>query len=110
MSQGWRSESSRRHRSPTRSRPRAGGSSRESGLSEHRGRYRASPASYRSFCDAYGADLMTWDGAEALCRTFELLLLSWVIASWDISPQMEAEAALRLASFRGETDQPWTLL
>ncbi len=73
-------------------------------------RFGASPASYRSFCDAYGADLMTWDGAETLCRTFELLLLSWAIANWDISPQMKAEAALRLANFRGETDQPWTLL
>jgi aminoglycoside phosphotransferase (APT) family kinase protein len=73
-------------------------------------RFGASPARYSSFCDAYGADLMTWDGAETLCRTFELLLLSWAIASWDISPQMEAEAALRLANFRGETDQPWTLL
>lgn len=73
-------------------------------------RFGASPASYRSFCDAYGTDLMTWDGAETLCRTYELLLLSWAMANWDISPQMEAEAALRLASFRGETDRPWTLL
>lgn len=73
-------------------------------------RFGASPASYRSFCDAYGADLMTGDGAETLCRTFELLLLSWAIANWDTSPEMEAEAALRLANFRGETDQPWTLL
>jgi hypothetical protein len=73
-------------------------------------RFGASPASYRSFCDAYGADLMTWNGAETLCRTFELLLLSWALANWGTSPQMEAEAALRLANFRGETDQPWTLL
>ena len=73
-------------------------------------RFGASPANYRSFCDAYGADLMTWDGAETLCRTYELLLLSWAIAAWDASPQLEAEAALRLASFRGETDLPWTLL
>ena len=73
-------------------------------------RFGASPASYRSFCDAYGADLMTWEGADTLCRTFELAILSWAIANCDTSPQMEAEAALRLASFRGETDQPWTLL
>ena len=73
-------------------------------------RFGASQDSYHSFCDAYGADLMTWDGAETFCRTFELLLLSWAIANRDMSRQLEAEAALRLANFRGETNQPWTLL
>ena len=73
-------------------------------------RYGAPIEGYERFCDAYGWDLRTWSGSEALCQIYALLMVSWALSLRDTSPRMDAEAAIRLGGFLGLDDRPWTLL
>jgi len=72
-------------------------------------RYGMPPAECRSFCEGYGADPLTWDGTELLCRVYELHLTCWAVALRDTSPEMATEAEVRLSSFLGSPDRRWTL-
>ena len=73
-------------------------------------RYGTPQAACRSFCEAYGADPLTLDGMEFLCRVYELHLTCWAVALRHTSPEMAAEAEVRLSSFLDSTDRRWTLL
>ncbi len=72
-------------------------------------RYGTPPAECRSFCEGYGADPLTWDGTEVLCRVYEFHLTCWAVSLRHTSPEMAAEAEVRLSSFLGSTDRRWSL-
>jgi len=73
-------------------------------------RYGEPSADYRRFCDAYGADLPTWEGGALLREAYELHLVSWAVGHRDLSPAMAEQATIRLAGFLGDSDEPWTLI
>jgi hypothetical protein len=73
-------------------------------------RYGADDEVYRRFCAGYGAELPATPAVALLQRTYELHLVCWAVGHRDLSPVMAEQAELRLATFLGESDRPWTLL
>jgi len=73
-------------------------------------RYGGPADDYRRFCAAYGADLPSWDGIALLQEAYELHLVSWAVGHRDLSPAMAEQAAIRLATFLGDSDKFWTLI
>nr|WP_269810175.1 aminoglycoside phosphotransferase family protein [Kineosporia rhizophila] len=65
-------------------------------------------AEYSEFVDAYGVDIMEWDGYEALADVREFLMMTWMAQRADEGPKLAGEVALRLESLRtGGSRQGW---
>jgi hypothetical protein len=73
-------------------------------------RYGGPAADYDRFCAAYGAELPSWESVALLRQAYELHLVSWAVGHRDLSPAMAEQATIRLATFLGESDEPWTLI
>ena len=73
-------------------------------------RYGRPVEEFHRFCAAYGSELPDWPGVALLRESYELHLTGWAVGHRDLSPAMAEQAAVRVASLRGETDRSWTLL
>jgi hypothetical protein len=74
-------------------------------------RYGAQKHDYQVFLDTYGSPTpMAWDGAEVLCRLYELMVTAWALHNRAHSPLFRREASVRLACVRGQSAERWTLL
>lgn len=63
---------------------------------------------YAAFCEAYGVDVMAWDGYEVLADVRELLMVTWLAWKAGESPKLAAEAAKRVAALRsGGSRRDW---
>lgn len=67
-----------------------------------------SPEQYRTFADAYGYDITTWDGFDVLQGVHELKMTSWLAQMVSDSDEIAAEVATRMHTLRtGEAPQGW---
>ncbi|MGB1016813.1 MAG: phosphotransferase [Nannocystaceae bacterium] len=64
----------------------------------------------RELYTGYGATPDHDDGLEVLCELHKLDVGSWADHFSESSPELAREARIRLATLRGETSEPWTLL
>lgn len=65
-------------------------------------------AEYRSFCDAYGFDVMKWDGFPVIRAINELKMTTWLMQNVSESDEIAEEFRIRLASLRDEdTPRNW---
>jgi aminoglycoside phosphotransferase (APT) family kinase protein len=73
-------------------------------------RYGRPPAHHERFAAAYGADVRDHPHAAVLCEVYELWVTAWSVAAAGAGPVLAEEAAIRIATWRGEpTPRPWTL-
>lgn len=65
-------------------------------------------AEYRDFVDAYGYDLLQWEGYPALADMREIAMTSWIGRQADTSPNAAAEATKRISAIReGGSRRDW---
>jgi hypothetical protein len=65
-------------------------------------------AEYRDFVDAYGYDIMGWDGYPALADMREIAMTSWIARQAATSTGAAAEATKRIAAIReGSSRRDW---
>lgn len=63
---------------------------------------------YKAFCDAYGADVTTWDGYTVLRDIRELRMTSFMAQQAATQARFESEASFRIACLRGQHGpRPW---
>jgi Ser/Thr protein kinase RdoA (MazF antagonist) len=60
---------------------------------------------YRAFADAYGFDVMTWDGFEVLRRVWDLRATTWLMQSREHRPEIADEVSVRLQTWREDDPQ-----
>lgn len=72
-------------------------------------RYGASAAEVQRFVSAAGADPRGWSGFEVLVSVYELWVTAWAVSVAHRRPDWAAEAALRVATLRDGSDEPWRL-
>lgn len=62
-------------------------------------------AEYRDFVDAYGYDLLQWEGYPALADMREIAMTSWIGRQADSSSNAAVEATKRIAAIRDGTSR-----
>lgn len=62
---------------------------------------------YRNFVDAYGYDVMTWDGFSTLRAVNELSMTTWLMQNVAESAEIAGEYELRMRTLRGEGSPRW---
>jgi Ser/Thr protein kinase RdoA (MazF antagonist) len=63
---------------------------------------------YRRFADAYGFDVMTWDGFPVLRRVWELRATTWLMQARDHRPEIADQVQVRLSTWRNDDpDRVW---
>ena len=73
-------------------------------------RYGRPSAHHEAFAAAYGADVRDHPHVEVLCAVYELWVTAWAVAAAAAGPDLAAEAAVRVATWRGDpTARPWVL-
>ena len=55
---------------------------------------------YQDFADAYGYDVLAWEGFPILRRVWELRATTWLMQAATHSPERAAEAQVRIATWR----------
>ncbi|HWJ96890.1 MAG TPA: phosphotransferase [Acidimicrobiales bacterium] len=73
-------------------------------------RYGADPATLAAFVDAQGLDPRGWVGFATCLAVYELWVTAWSVGVRDRSPELRAEAAVRVGCLRDQTCEPWRLL
>ncbi|MGN6695065.1 MAG: aminoglycoside phosphotransferase family protein [Aquihabitans sp.] len=73
-------------------------------------RYGADPATLAAFVDAQGLDPRSWSGFATCLSVYELWVTAWSVGVRHRSPELEAEAAVRVGCLRDQTCEPWRLL
>ena len=73
-------------------------------------RFGVPPEDYRSFVAGYGAEPRDWPGFELMCRVYEMHIVTWAMACSGQSPEMAAEAKVRVAGALGRSTERWTLM
>lgn len=64
---------------------------------------------YRDFADAYGFDVLTWDGYEIYRRLWELRATTWLMHNGHHSREAAREVEVRLQTWRDDDpDTRWT--
>ncbi|WP_285690994.1 aminoglycoside phosphotransferase family protein [Actinoplanes sp. NBRC 103695] len=67
-----------------------------------------SPEEYRTFVDAYGYDVMSWEeGFDVLRRVHELKMTTWLMQNVNESPQISEEFQVRMRTIRGGASETW---
>jgi aminoglycoside phosphotransferase (APT) family kinase protein len=64
-------------------------------------------AEYKGFADAYGYDVMTWEGFEVLRAVHELKMTTWLMQNVHESPKIAAEYANRVETLRTGRTSGW---
>lgn len=65
-------------------------------------------AEYRDFVDAYGYDIIKWDGYPALADMREIAMTSWIARKADTSASAATEAVKRIEAIRtGASRRDW---
>jgi hypothetical protein len=72
-------------------------------------RYGADPATLDEFLAALGADPRSWSGFATCLAVYELWVTAWSVGVRDRSPELAAEAAVRVGCLRDQTCEPWRL-
>jgi hypothetical protein len=66
---------------------------------------------YCAFADAYGFDVMAWDGFTTLRRVWELRATTWLMQARDHRPEIADEVQVRLSTWRDDDpDRVWHAL
>lgn len=73
-------------------------------------RYGRPESEYERFCAVYGADVRESAECELLRRVYELSLTAWAAAHSRLSPQLRAEATVRIRSLLDSESGQWSLL
>lgn len=73
-------------------------------------RYGADPAALDAFIGAQGVDPRSWSGFATCLAVYELWVTAWSVGVRDRSPELQAEAAIRIGCLRDQTCEPWHLL
>jgi hypothetical protein len=63
-------------------------------------RFRLPQEQYRAFADAYGFDVMTWDGFPTLRGVWEFRATTWLMQARDHRPEIADEVQARLSTWR----------
>lgn len=67
------------------------------------------PEQYEGFSDAYGFNIMSWDGFDILRRVHEIKMTTWLMQNIRESVAIQKEYAIRIEAIRtGHADAPWT--
>lgn len=67
-----------------------------------------SPAQYREFCEAYGADVLEWPGYETMRAARELRMTTYAAQHAATNPAWRDEAQYRVDCLRGRSGpRPW---
>lgn len=70
----------------------------------------ASEEDYRSFCVAYGCDVMTWPGYETLLAARQLNMTTWLMQRHGESPEVDKEIRRRIRDLlSGDVGRAWTV-
>lgn len=72
-------------------------------------RYGADPATLDDFLAAQGHDPRSWPGFATCLAVYELWVTAWSVGVRDRSPELAAEAAIRVGCLRDQTCEPWHL-
>lgn len=64
-------------------------------------------AEYRAFADAYGFDVMNWDGFKTLKSVHELKMTTWLMQNVEESSEIEEEYQVRMRTIRDEIPAKW---
>jgi hypothetical protein len=72
-------------------------------------RYGAESAALDAFLDAQGHDPRPWPGFATCLAVYELWVTAWSVGVRDRSPELAAEAAVRVRCLRDQTCEPWRL-
>ena len=72
-------------------------------------RYGAEGATLDSFLEALGRDPRDWSGFTTCLAVYELWVTAWSVGVRDRSPELAAEAAVRIGCLRDQTCEPWRL-
>ncbi len=72
-------------------------------------RYGADPATLESFVAAQGHDPRAWPGFATCLAVYELWVTAWAVGVRDRSPELAAEAAVRVGCLRDRSCEPWRL-
>lgn len=72
-------------------------------------RYGADAATLDAFIEAQGLDPRNWPGFATCLAVYELWVTAWSVGVRDRSPELEAEAAVRIDCLRDQTCVPWRL-
>ena len=72
-------------------------------------RYGADPSTLDDFLAAQGHDPRSWSGFATCLATYELWVTAWAVGVRDRSPELDAEAAIRIGCLRDQTCEPWRL-
>lgn len=73
-------------------------------------RYGADPASLDGFVAAQGHDPRGWPGFATCLAVYELWVTAWAVGVRDRSPELAAEASVRVGCLRDRSCEPWRLL
>jgi aminoglycoside phosphotransferase (APT) family kinase protein len=66
-----------------------------------------SESEYKGFADAYGFDVMTWDGFDVLRAVHELKMTTWLMQNVQESQEIAAEYANRMQTLRTGRTSGW---
>lgn len=72
-------------------------------------RYGADPATLDEFVAAQGHDPRGWPGFATCLAVYELWVTAWAVGVRSASPELAAEAALRVRCLRDRVCEDWTL-
>ncbi len=72
-------------------------------------RYGADPATLDAFLAAQGHDPRSWAGFATCLAVYELWVTAWSVGVRERSPELAAEAAIRVGCLRDQTCEPWRL-
>lgn len=72
-------------------------------------RYGADPSSLDAFVRSWPADPRSWAGFDVCCLVYEAWVAAWAVSQAEESPAAAEEAAIRMATLRGEPSRTWRL-
>jgi len=72
-------------------------------------RYGADPATLEDFVAAQGNDPRSWSGFATCLAVYELWVTAWSVGVRDRSPELTAEAAIRVGCLRDQSCESWRL-
>lgn len=72
-------------------------------------RYGAAPETLEAFVAAQGHDPRGWHGFATCLAVYELWVTAWSVGVRERSPELAAEAAIRVGCLRDQTCEPWRL-
>jgi hypothetical protein len=72
-------------------------------------RYGADPGTLDEFLVAQGHDPRSWSGFATCLAVYELWVTAWSVGVRDRSPELAAEAAIRIGCLRDNSCEPWRL-